>query len=229
MIFITGDTHGTIDMLKLGSKSWPIGQTLTKKDYLIVAGDFGLLWSSQIDEDEKRLTRWLEEKPWTTLFIDGNHENHQRLSRLRKVKKFGGIAGRVSSSIFHLRRGEIYTIEGKSFFCFGGGDSIDKKYRTEGVSWWREEIPSQKEQQYALANLEKHDNTVDYVIAHTCPMTIFKMTGLSDYSASNKDTENFLEFVCNTIEFEEYYCGHLHLDKNFGKYHLLYKNIVRVI
>ena len=44
MIFITGDTHGDIDIQKLSSKNFPKGKTLTKNDYVIVCGDFGLVW-----------------------------------------------------------------------------------------------------------------------------------------------------------------------------------------
>lgn len=43
MIFITGDVHGEIDIHKLNTKNFPIQRELTKDDYVMVAGDFGLV------------------------------------------------------------------------------------------------------------------------------------------------------------------------------------------
>lgn len=39
MIFITGDTHGHIDIHKLNTKNFSIQSELTKSDYLIICGD----------------------------------------------------------------------------------------------------------------------------------------------------------------------------------------------
>lgn len=44
MIFITGDTHGHIDIHKLNTKNFPIQSELTKSDYLIICGDCGIVW-----------------------------------------------------------------------------------------------------------------------------------------------------------------------------------------
>lgn len=71
MIFITGDLHGTKEIHKLDKKNFPIGESLTKNDYLIILGDFGLIWNNSKEEIYWR--DWLNNKPWTTLFIDGNH------------------------------------------------------------------------------------------------------------------------------------------------------------
>lgn len=71
MIYITGDTHGPIDIHKLNKRYFD-DSTLTKKDYLIICGDFGLVWDNS--PEEKYWLDWLNEKNYTTLFVDGNHE-----------------------------------------------------------------------------------------------------------------------------------------------------------
>lgn len=43
-IFVTGDLHGQIDIRKLNKRNFPIQEELTKEDYLIIVGDFGLVW-----------------------------------------------------------------------------------------------------------------------------------------------------------------------------------------
>ena len=77
-VFITGDLHGNIDIKKLNSKNFPEGNSLTKEDYVIICGDFGLVWNNSAEELYWR--KWLDEKPWTTLFVDGNHENFNLLN-----------------------------------------------------------------------------------------------------------------------------------------------------
>ena len=111
-VYTCGDTHGGHDMRKLNSKNWKEGKTLTKSDFLIQLGDFGCLWyphgSQKQKKDDHHWQRWLNNKKWTTLFIDGNHENHDQLAELPEVEMFGGMVGKVSDSIYHLKRGYVY-------------------------------------------------------------------------------------------------------------------------
>ncbi len=129
-IYITGDTHGTFD--RFSSEKFPEGDNLTRSDSVIVAGDFGLIWDPEPTRYEHTYINRelfnihkLSEIPFTILFLDGNHDNHNRLHKLSKIPMFGGIVGKVSENIFYLRRGEIYTIEDKTFFTFGGALSRD--------------------------------------------------------------------------------------------------------
>jgi len=230
-IWITGDTHIPIDIQKLTSKNFPEGKDLTKNDYVIVCGDFGLIWKSSETNDEKYWKKWLNDKPWTTLFIDGNHENHYRLNKLKTTEKFGEIVGIVSDSIFHLKRGEVYTIHNKKFFCFGGALSIDKINRTEGISWWREERPSYAEKEYGLKNLEKHNNKVDYIVSHTLPLNLRNTLHCSMYLGQKwyDDTCKYLEHIYNNIEFEKGFCGHWHIDQELKKYVMLYQDVIKIL
>ena len=40
-VFVTGDTHGDMDIKKMNMRYFPLQKELTKDDYLIIAGDFG--------------------------------------------------------------------------------------------------------------------------------------------------------------------------------------------
>lgn len=40
-LFVTGDTHSTIDWEKLNTKNWEEQRNLTRDDHLLIAGDFG--------------------------------------------------------------------------------------------------------------------------------------------------------------------------------------------
>lgn len=49
-------------------------------DYVIICGDFGGVWDFEIESmREKMNLEWLNSRNFTTLFVDGNHENYTRL------------------------------------------------------------------------------------------------------------------------------------------------------
>lgn len=75
MIFVTGDTHG--DYTRFNTANFPEQKAMTKLDYVIICGDFGI-WNES--NEEKYWLNWLQDKPFTTLFVDGNHENYDLLN-----------------------------------------------------------------------------------------------------------------------------------------------------
>jgi len=238
-IYVTGDTHIPIDIHKLNSKNFPDQKNMTKNDYMIILGDFGLLWENIMSCTGLYWLKWLNERNFATLFLDGNHENHKKLfsgitapeiissdytDEYIIEKKFGGYVGKVSDSIYHLRRGEVYIINGKKFFTMGGGGSIDKYLRVEGVDWWPEEEPNRKELYYGLDNLEKHNNTVDYILGHTAPKSVIFEHFDKYWECSS--AEGFFDHIINFVDFEAFYCGHTHIDNDYGKYHFLYQRVM---
>jgi len=235
MLFYSGDLHGSIDIIRFHPDTWPTGQLLTRDDYLVILGDFGL--DINFNQDEKpKWFLWLDKQPWTTLFVDGNHDDFEWLSKLPIEDKFNGKVGRASENIFHLRRGEVYNIGWSTFFVMGGAHSIDKQLRTFGIDWWPQEIPSYSEWNYAIDNLEKVNYTVDNVLAHTMPSDIAKIY-LSQNRTSwgtslrEKDSEvekAFQEVILQgLLKFNNWYCGHWHPYQkwDYEKYHCYYNHI----
>ena len=225
MIYLTGDTHG--DLKRLSHKNWPEGKLLTKDDYVIILGDFGVVWNHiQSNRNEIFWLEWLDEKPWTTLFIDGNHECHPRLqSDFPIIDKFNGKVGHISDTVYHLRRGETYIIDDKSFFTMGGAYSIDRTSRMLHVSWWNEEIPTREEFDYGLTNLELIGNKVDYILGHTTSVKaiirMLKPTWLVD-----DEVANYFDHIEDIVEFKRFYFGHWHKDKEDKTHRVLYKDII---
>ena len=141
MIFVTGDTHG--DFTRFATGNFPEQKEMTKDDFVIICGDFGGVWDGS--KTERYWLDWLESKPFTTLFVSGNHENYDMLARLPVEQWNGGKVHIIEDNMIHLMRGQIFTIDGLKFFTFGGAYSIDKMSRAEGISWFPEEIPSREE------------------------------------------------------------------------------------
>ena len=227
-IFVTGDTHG--DFRRFTSSNWKTGKELDKNDYVIITGDFGGIWDvNKSGKEELHWLNWLDEKPWTTLFIDGNHENHDRLNSLPLIDMFGSQAGKVNDSVFHLRRGEIYNIAGRKIFTFGGGFSIDKARRTEFISWWSQELPNNEEFKKGLKSLQKVNNKVDYIITHSVPEIMFKklrqVFWMDEKIAGEEQLREYFDMLITTIDYKGWYCGHFHQNWTVDKFNFLYFDI----
>ena len=233
-IFITGDTHGSYDMTKLSRRHFQEGKTLTKNDYVIICGDFGCVWGGELEKSVKWWQNWLDDQPWTTLWIDGNHENHDLLQTYPIEQWHGGRIHKINNSIYHLMRGEVFTINDKTIFTFGGGYSTDRAYRKEGVSWWKGELPTHEEVNYALQSLEKYNNHVDIILTHDAPRDIkeylgfYNLCDMSVYGEEYEDIHSTLYFFKKNIVFQDWYLGHYHIDKDIGNMHILYNEIIEI-
>ena len=222
MLYITGDTHGNFDRIL----KWTETTNLNKdKDFLFILGDFGYIWDNKRTSFEKDNLDFISCLPFTTLFIDGNHENHERLNSMRVVNFSGGKAHKVYDSIYHLMRGQVYEIAGKRIFTFGGASSIDKHLRTEGISWWKEEEFNYHDANTAYESLNKIDWEVDYVLTHSAPLSIRDKLFESNKPSS---TERMLEAMLRNIKFKRWYFGHYHIDKKMDNFTAMYENIERM-
>lgn len=209
-VLVTGDTHGTIDIEKLVEFAGRFGDQLTKEDYLIVAGDFGVIWTDEPDEEEELILKWLDKSPWTTLFIDGNHENHPRLATFPEIEILGGRAHQISKTVYHIMRGEVIEIEDVKILCMGGADSHDKHFRVDGKDWWSQERITEADVENAEKNLARHNFTVDYVIAHSLPRII--QSRVFPYMKLNRSCF-MLEQVYDKVDINKaWITGHYHED-----------------
>ncbi|MDE6407397.1 MAG: metallophosphoesterase [Anaeroplasmataceae bacterium] len=225
MIYITGDTHGQIDFGKLLSTKL---MDLTVNDYVIICGDCGVLFFP--DEKEKMIEMY-SSLPFTILFVDGNHENFELLKGYPIEHWHGGKVHRLSDTLIHLMRGQVFELEGYTFFTFGGGLSIDKAFREPGISWWSEEMPTDEELEEGLKNLAQHGNKVDFVLTHDCPTSIESLVGLYTWKQIKHTKSNeVLEKCKEGLAYTHWYFGHYHFDRRLSeKFTCLYKNIIRIL
>lgn len=215
-VYVTGDLHCWVDKKKFTYCPAKEG------DYVIVCGDFGVVF----DIVYTQLLDWFNHQPWTTLFVDGNHEGFDLLNAYPVDEWNGGKVHYISHKVIHLMRGQVFTIEGKKFFTMGGAKSTDKHLRKEGESWWAAEMPSPMEYEEALNNLDANDNKVDYIITHCAPTEVQKEIA---YWYDNDELTKFLEIVRQTVKFEHHYFGHYHIDKEIGPKHTcLYDEFIKV-
>lgn len=236
MIYVTGDTHGTIDIYKLSKTEFPEGYTLTRNDYLIIAGDFGGIWGRKSPKDDKYFIEALYEKrfPWTTLWVDGNHENFDLLEKYPVTEMFGGRVQIISEHCIHLMRGEVYTIDGYKIFTLGGAKSWDKHRRIERVSWWPQEFLTDAEMANALTNLGKHNWEVDYIVTHAMPNSkMYRIYNFLDINPHIQDKTNcsvseFLDTIYEKVKYKRWFFGHYHIDYQFENFMALFDAVVPI-
>lgn len=154
-IMFLGDMHGdTATALYAIRRARALGV-----DRIIQLGDFGY-WPHEtsglryLDAIDRELAHDFVEL-W---FIDGNHENHDLLTRDHADNP------RVRPRIRWLRRGERFTAGGLKFVAAGGAASIDRHYRVEGDSWWAGEVVTDADADLILAG-----GPADVVISHDAP------------------------------------------------------------
>ena len=227
--YVTGDTHGEIDLFKLNKIQFPQQKLMTRSDYVLICGDWGGVWSGQ--RDEKWLLDWYAARNFTTLVVLGNHENYDAIESQFPVTEWrGGKVRFVRENVIILERGQVFEIDDRKIFVMGGAASIDKESRQEGISWWSRELPSYAEQEEAFKNLEAVDNKVDYVFTHTCPTELVPMlTGHTTFISYYKDpTTILLSAINEQLEFKDWYFGHFHCDKDMGEFHCRYDKITKL-
>lgn len=204
MIYVTGDTHGDFSRFKD-----PQMKKLRKNDILIICGDFGFIWDGT--RKEKNVLKKIMELGYTVAFIDGCHENFDLLESFPVSRWNGGTARVIAPNLIHLMRGQIYTIEGKKIFTFGGGHSQDIEFR-RGSRWWKREQPSHEEIMQAIDNLESYGNAVDYVITHEPPATVKDCLGVDVFQ--RLEVHALFEEITASCRYNKWFFGKCHIDKH---------------
>lgn len=217
LIYVTGDTHGDIERFKSREM-----KKLGSGDTLIICGDFGFLWDDS--RAERNALKKLASKDYTIAFIDGCHENFDMLESLPVTEWNGGKVHRIAPNIIHLMRGQIFTIENKTIFTFGGGHSQDYNFRRDSDCWWEREQPTHAEIIEGITNLRTVDYTVDYVITHEPPASLKDCLNVD--VLQRLEVHAFFEDIIKTCHYKKWFFGKCHIDKHIPiKFYALFNNV----
>lgn len=170
---------------------------------------------------------WWESQPFTTLWVDGNHENFDLIEKYNISEWRGGHVQFIRPHIIHLMRGQIYDICNHNFFVMGGATSIDRIYRIPHTSWWEQEMPTYEEMNEGFKNLERYNFCIGYVLTHCAPTRflgdIFKGTWF-DTDPLNR----YLNQIEQKLTYKKWYFGHYHIDKSGEKWRTLYDDVIEI-
>ena len=241
--FITGDKHRHFDRVKEFCRE----MNTRRKDVLIILGDAGFnYYDDKRDDDLKKEISALN----ITLFcLHGNKENRPQNVGTYGIRSFCG--GKVYyepkyPNIYFAIDGEIYTFEGKKYIVVGGAHSVDKmRCLEEGSPFWYDEMPDDAVKATVELNLQNEANKIYGMMTHTCPIdylpTEMFMSTRQNASIKRKprkakskklfkpdidrSTEIWLGELEKKLDYEVWFCGHYHVDKQIDKVQMMWRDI----
>ena len=133
----------------------------------------------------------------------------------------------------------IYYINKRPYYVLGGAYSVDKFYRVAmGYKWFAtEQIPTLIEKingeidgnSKQIQQLNKLENLT--ILTHTCPykyMPTEAFLSFVDQSTVDNSMEELLNKLEANVRYEDWYCGHFHIEKRIDKIHFNFKEITEI-
>lgn len=164
-IALAGDWHGDLWWQKTALHT--LGRLGVK--VILHAGDYGVGWPGKWPDFVNSAESVLRQYDMTLYVTPGNHENWGWINT-REYDDVGFY--RMTNHAILLRRNTIFDIpygdgEARLVHSLGGAPSIDYQHRTQGISWWEDEMLTYGDVMRARQIGESHN--VDIMVTHDAP------------------------------------------------------------
>lgn len=159
-VLLVADLHANT-----GAAEAVIDHASTLGAHLILqVGDYGFWHDMRGQKFARRVEARLALRGLELWWIDGNHEDFDRLLALAV-----GDDGRrqISDHVWHLPRGHRWTWGETAWVAVGGAVSVDKNLRAAGINWFPQEELSDEEADRIIAG-----GPADVVVAHDAPLGV---------------------------------------------------------
>ena len=136
------------------------------------------------------------------------------------------MAHLIAPNIFHMMRGEIFTIDDRTFFAFGGGHSQDFEFRQGTRNWWQREQPTHSEIRRAIHNLNLHDakGGLHYHTRAAC----FSEGLFGCGHAAASGNSHVFEDIIKQCEYRKWFFGKCHMDQFIPmKFYAMFEDVLR--
>jgi Calcineurin-like phosphoesterase len=174
-ILVAGDWHGDTRWAQRVIRE--SGELLAGQEHRVIlhCGDFGI-WPGEAGREYIfRVSAALDQAGATLLFVDGNHEDHDRLNgELERAPlmawgtgapiPIGSGSRAIGAVISWLPRGHRWQWHGRTWAAAGGGVSLDRVIRREGRDWWPQEEISDEQEAAIIAG-----GHADVLVSHDRP------------------------------------------------------------
>ena len=241
--YITGDKHGAFGKVKKFCRD----MGTRKNDVLIILGDTGFNYYG--DERDDKLKQELSEQNITLFCLHGNKENRPENVGTYGIRNFCG--GKVYyepryPNIYFAIDGETYTFEGKRYMAVGGAHSVDKmRCLDKGLPFFEDEMPSDAVKAAVEQELESMGNSIYGMLTHTCPLKYLPVEMFMSTRQSaeirrkprkakhkklfkpdiDRSTEEWLDSLEEKLDYNVWFCGHYHIDKQIDKINMMFHDI----
>ena len=178
IVVLAGDSHGNLAYMRSVMR---YAQT-HNADLVMQLGDFGFVWQNS-NAAMAALSQVVDDAGIPLWWLDGNHENFDRLARKWGCTPDGsapvrmvsaphlidtlpdGIVYRERPEIVYMPRGTILDWDGVTVGVCGGAGSIDMLGRAPHVSWWQQEAVTATD----LIRITEAGKKVDVMLSHDAP------------------------------------------------------------
>ena len=200
MLVFIGDIHGEFGNLN-SLINRIIQKNQDKEIDFIQCGDFGIWPPENFKELEKIKTHGRN-----LYFVPGNHENWNEIDRYSL-----GEAHEIFPNIHMCTFGAKLEIQNKKILFVGGAYSIDKHYRIEGESWWRQEIITNKDMDFLFDNVKTEK--IDIVVSHTCPTYFYQKLKVPYHNLKkfHDPSCQALDIIFDKFNPDNWFFGHFHI------------------
>lgn len=238
-VFVRGDVHGDFEWLA----DWCNDNCTTTNDALILLGDSGILYYGSKNWREKHIKDIIAACPITLLVVRGNHDRRPECDNMMFTIEEddpivpGGYRYDLNyPNIRYIADGSCLAINNKRCLFIGGAYSVDREYRIAmGWRWFLDEELSEEERCDILDKLNGSGQHYyfDFVFTHTCPTSLIPtdlFLGFVDQSKVSYAMEDFLSTVQNITDFDKWYFGHYHADRQIDEHFtMLYNQIEQIM
>lgn len=224
-VYMTGDTHGqferVIEFCRL--------REVEPENTFVILGDAGLNYYGDRRDTKKK--EQLATVPITFFCLHGNHEMRPSEALGYECREYH--VGQVwvepeYPNILFAIDGEVYDFNGHSCLVIGGAYSVDKFYRlARGWSWFPDEQPSPEIKAKVERVLSERNWKIDVVLSHTGPLKyepIEAFLPMIDQRSVDKTTELWLDEIESKLDYERWYFGHYHIEKEIDKIRIMHND-----
>lgn len=210
-IYVVGDVHAEFDTLNyLIHKKHQIKHSL-----FIQVGDFcvGFYKENFYKLKLEWLNNELTENDNTLLVVRGNHDNTLYFNDLEYNNESWNLSNLILLPDYSLIKTDLGNI-----LCVGGEASIDYKYRTIGIDFWKDELPVFDENK--LKYIIDNNIVINYMITHGMPTITYPLTNyvmddeeVTEYcKLGRKVFDKIYQYlvVNNSQKISKWFSGHYH-------------------
>lgn len=167
-LLLAGDSHGNsgymVGALRIAAEA-ECAEVFQLGDFGIWPGDKGAAYLDRLDQTTK-------ETGVSLSFLDGNHEDFEKLDTLAADKDRRLPDGRVlvRENILWCPRGTVIERADRRFGFLGGAVSVDKDHRVPFASWWPQENLTMDDLDVLVSNAGS--TPLDVLLTHDAPLSV---------------------------------------------------------